>query len=227
MIVEETRAVTLVGGGPLEPDDLALALDLAPVAVALDRGADACLAAGITPRAVIGDLDSLSDRARAAFADRLYRIDEQVTTDFDKGMRYVNAPLVIGVGLMAGRLDHMLAALSTLMRHADRPCLLMGTQSLAFHCPPRLSLDLSGGTLVSLYPLAPGRVAARGLVWPTDGLLFEAGARLGTSNAAEGGEVELVPERRGMLVILPRAALAVAAGALRVAPCWPPVPRGG
>lgn len=227
MIVEETRAVTLVGGGPLEPDDLALALSLAPVAVALDRGADACLAAGITPRAVIGDLDSLSDSAREAFADRLHHVDEQETTDFDKGLRHVNAPLVIGVGLMEGRLDHTLASLSTLMRHADRPCLLMGGRSLAFHCPPRLSLDLSGGTLVSLYPLAPGRIESSGLVWPTAGLLFEAGARLGTSNAAAGGEVELAPEGRGMLVILPRAALGVAAGALRAAPCWPPVPRGG
>ncbi len=227
MIVDETRAVTLVGGGPLEPDDLALALALAPVAVALDKGADACLAAGITPRAVIGDLDSLSDRARAAFADRLHHVDEQVTTDFDKGMRHVAAPLVIGAGLMAGRMDHTLAALSTLMRHADRPCLLLGPQSLVFHCPPRLTLDLPGGMPVSLYPLAPGRVESRGLVWPTGGLLFEAGGRLGTSNAATGGAAVLAPGGRGMLVILPRAALAVAAGALGAAPCWPPVPRGG
>lgn len=227
MIVDESHAVTLVGGGPLGAGDLALATDLAPVVVALDRGADACLAAGVTPRAVIGDLDSLSDKARAAFADRLHRVDEQATTDFDKGLRNVKAPLLIGVGLLAGRLDHTLAALSTLMRHADRPCLFLGPESLAFHCPPRLTIDLPEKMLVSLYPLAPGRVESCGLIWPTADLLFEAGGRLGTSNAARGGEVVLEPETRGMLVILPRAALAAAAGALRVAPGWPRAPHGG
>lgn len=202
-------------------------MDLAPVVVALDRGADACLAAGIKPQAVIGDLDSLSDEARKRLSGRLHHVSEQMTTDFDKGLRNIRAPLVIGVGLMDGRLDHMLAALSVLMRHAERPCLLIGSESLVFHCPPEIRFDLPKDTLVSIYPLAPGRVASHGLVWPTDGLWFQAGDMLGTSNAAAGGEVMLAPEKRGMLVILPRAALEVAAEALRTAKHWPQLPHGG
>jgi len=226
MIVAAKDPVTLVGGGPLGPDDLAEALALAPVAVALDSGADACLAAGITPEAVIGDLDSLSPAARVAFAGRLHRVEEQVTTDFDKGLRHVAAPLVVGVGLSGGRLDHALAGLSVLLAHPDRPCLLSGGPSLAFLCPPEIALDLPRGTALSLFPLLPGGVDSTGLAWPTDGLRFRPGGRLGTSNAVAGPVVLRAPAP-GMLVILPRPALAEAARALRAAPRWPPAPRGG
>lgn len=226
MIVDENRAVTLVGGGPLGPDDLTMSLALAPALVALDSGADACLAAGLRPQAVIGDLDSLSPAARVAFADRLHLMTEQIATDFDKGLRSISAPLVIGVGMLGGRLDHTLAGLSTLLRYADRPCVLIGAETLVFLCPPHIELTLSKGVLVSLFPLVAGRVASSGLVWPTDGIDFAPGGRLGTSNVAAGGVVTLRQEAPGMLVLVPRDALAEVARALRAAGPWPSLPRG-
>lgn len=227
MIVDEKRPITLVGGGPLGADDLAQARELAPVVVALDAGADACLRAGITPVAVIGDLDSLSAAARREFAGRLHRIDEQITTDFDKGLRHVTAPLIIGVGLSGGRLDHMLAGLSSLLTHPWQGCVLLGTDDVVFLCPPQITLDLPAGMRVSLYPLLPGPVASEGLRWPTEGLQFRADGRIGTSNAAAGGKVTLRPETPGTLVILPRAALVAVARALRSVRFWPRPPRGG
>lgn len=227
MIVDENQAVTLVGGGPIGPEDLGLALALAPVVVALDRGADACLAAGLVPEAVIGDLDSLSPAAAESLAGRLHRMDEQTTTDFDKGLRNIAAPLILGVGLSEGRLDHALAALSSLLAHPWQACLLLGRESIVFHCPPEIELMLPDGMPFSLFPLLPGRVGSRGLVWPTDGLLLQPGGRIGTSNAVDGRRVLLRPEAPGILVILPRAVLAEAANALRTGRRWPPAPHDG
>ncbi len=66
--------------------------------VGVDGGADHLLAAGVTPAAVIGDLDSLSDLARATFAEQTYHIAEQETTDFEKALTRIDAARVLAVG---------------------------------------------------------------------------------------------------------------------------------
>jgi thiamine pyrophosphokinase len=213
--------VTLVGGGPLSDADLSTALMLAPSLVAADGGADRCLRAGLRPLAVIGDMDSLSPEAARLLADRLHPVAEQDSTDFDKALSRIDAPLVLALGFVGGRLDHELAALHSLLVRAERPCLLLGPESLCLHAPPRLDLPLEPGTPVSLFPLAPVRARSSGLRWPTDALLFDPAARIGTSNEATG-PVALHPQGRGMLVILPRAALASTVAALLAAPRWPP-----
>ncbi|TNC63553.1 thiamine pyrophosphokinase [Rubellimicrobium roseum] len=224
-IVHSDEPVTLIGGAGAPRADLMHALGLAPVLVAADGGATTALALGLSPVAVIGDMDSLPPEAARAFADRLHRVAEQETTDFDKALTRIEAPAVLALGFAGGRLDHELAALHSLVLRADRPCLLLGPATLAFHAPPEIELPLEAGTVVSLFPLAPVRVGSRGLVWPTDHLLFGPLTRIGTSNAA-AGPVALRPSGPGMLVILPRATLPLALGALRVAPRWPAAPGG-
>jgi thiamine pyrophosphokinase len=202
-VVSSRAPVTLLGGSDHAEEDLRAALALAPRLVAADGGGDAALLAGHTPEAVIGDMDSLSTSGQEVLAEVLHPVTEQETTDFDKALRAIEAPLVLAVGVSGGRLDHELAALTVLARHPDRPCLVIGQDSLVFLCPPRLRLGLAAGTTVSVYPLAPGRVDSQGLEWPTTGLELAADARVGTSNRATG-PVELVPAAPGILVILPR-----------------------
>lgn len=217
--------VTLVGGGALSPRDLPEALALAPALAAADGGADLALAQGHRPLAVIGDMDSLSPAARAALADRLHPVEEQVSTDFDKALTRIEAPAVLAVGFSGGRLDHELAALHSLVLRPDRPCLLLGPETLALHLPPRLALDLAPGTTVSLFPFAALRCRSTGLRWPTDPLDFAPWARVGTSNEATG-PATLAPSGPGMLLILPRAALPLALAAVLAAPRWPTSPGG-
>lgn len=219
-VVAGKGPVTLVGGGPLGPRDLRDALLLAPALVAADGGAGACLRAGLAPLAVIGDMDSLPPEAARAFASRLHPVPEQDSTDFDKALSRIDAPLVVALGFAGGRLDHELAALHALVVRADRPCLVVGPETLAFHCPPALHLPLAAGTTVSLFPLLPVRVASTGLRWATDGLVLSPRGRIGTSNRATG-PVTLRPRARGLLVILPRETLSLAAQALGAAPRWP------
>ncbi|MGZ9811761.1 thiamine diphosphokinase [Pseudoroseicyclus sp. H15] len=218
--------VTLIGGGPVDPVALKSALQLAPRLIAADGGADTALDAGHQPEAVIGDMDSISPAARAALEGRLIEVDEQETTDFDKALRHIEAPLVLALGMRGGRLDHELAALSVLAAHPDRRCVLLGQDYLACLCPPELRLDLPSGTELSLFPLAPGRCDSEGLLWPTSGLLFEIGGRMATSNEVTG-PAWLAPERPAMLLILPQEALGALVSSLAASPAWPPAAPAG
>lgn len=212
-IVHSAVPVTLVGGGALDPADLALALRHAPGLVAADGGAGAVLAAGLRPQAVIGDMDSIAAAASEAFAGLLHPFEEQDTTDFDKALRHVDAPLVLAVGVTGGRFDHELAVMHTLVRHPDRRCLVLGGHSLVFLCPPDLRLDLPKGSEFSLFPMGAVRARSEGLRWPTGGIAFAPDRAIGTSNAVTG-PVRVRCDAPVMLVILPRAALAVTVDAL-------------
>ena len=195
--------VTLVGGGPVAADDLALALDLAPGLVAADGGADRVLAAGHVPDAVIGDFDSISDAARRAIpADLLHPVAEQDSTDFEKCLTRIAAPFVVAVGFSGGRLDHALAAMNVLARHPAPPVLLLSDQDVALRCPAHLALDLPVGTRLSLFPMGAVSGCSRGLEWPIDGIGFAPDGRIGTSNRVTG-PVGLEIDGP-MLLILPR-----------------------
>jgi thiamine pyrophosphokinase len=215
--------VTLIGGAEVTDARIARSRALAPRLVAADGGADAALAHGVTPEAIIGDFDSLSVAARDTLPpDSLHRIPDQHNTDFDKCLENIAAPLVLGVGFLGERLDHLLAAQTVLARRAERRCLLIGGADLVFLCPPELSLDLPEGSRVSLYPLAEVRGRSAGLFWPIDGLTFAPGGVIGTSNRVTGGAVRLSMEAPAMLVILPREHLGAAVRALAApGPAWP------
>ncbi|SDD15819.1 thiamine pyrophosphokinase [Ruegeria marina] len=189
------------------PEDLNLALNRASLLVAADSGALVALAAGRMPDAVIGDMDSLPDLERAHVPiERLHQIAEQDSTDFDKALRHIDAPLVLGVGFTGSRVDHQLASFNTLVRRADRRCILIGIEQIVFLAPPLLELPLEPGNLVSVFPMA--RVAARsqGLHWPLDGLEMAPDGVIGTSNSATG-PLRIETAAPGLLVMLPRTAL--------------------
>ncbi len=211
VIVDTNTFVTLLGGGDVNTADLDMALALAPVLVAADGGADTALRHGKTPRAVIGDLDSLSSEGRAAIDDAtVYHIPEQDSTDFDKALRSIVAPLILAVGFTGRRIDHELAAYHGLVARPDARCIILGTDDIAFHAPPQIVLDLPPGARLSLFPMAEMGIASTGLRWATDGIAFHPARKIGTSNEVAVGPVRLTPTRSGMLLILPRVHLAAA-----------------
>ena len=222
LIVSTSQGVTVLGGGHVQPGDLRAALALAPVLVAADGGADMALGAGLEPVAVIGDLDSVSADALARLDPRkVHEVPEQDSTDFDKALRHIDAPLIVAAGFNGGRLDHELAAMHTLIARPGRRCILLGGQDIVFHAPPEMTLDLEPGTRVSLFPMAEVTGRSVGLRWAIDGLVFHPARRVGTSNAATGGPMTLRTDGPGMLTILPRALLPEAAAALRTAEVHP------
>ncbi|MGV8985006.1 MAG: thiamine diphosphokinase [Cypionkella sp.] len=210
VIVQSTGGVTLAGGGRFSASLLALARNLAPRLVAADGGADRLLALGAEPEAVIGDFDSISIAAQKRLAGRLFPIREQVSTDFDKALRSIAAPFVLGLGFAGQRLDHGLAVLNGLVSHPGKRCLILSGTDVTFLAPCDLTLRLAVGSRLSLFPMGPVEGESTGLRWPLQGLKFAPGGVIGTSNEVSAPEVRLTFNAALMLVILPRAGLAAA-----------------
>lgn len=202
VIVESLHGVTLAGGGPFGAALLRRARGFAPVIVGADGGADRLLRLGVVPEAVVGDMDSIRPETRLQLAQRLFPIAEQETTDFDKALRSIDAPFVLGLGFAGARLDHSLAVLNGLVRHPEKRCLILSPQDVCFLAPHKLQLDLPVGTRVSLFPMGQVSGESAGLRWPIQGLEFAPDRTIGTSNEATG-PVQLQFSSRKMLVILP------------------------
>ena len=209
VIVPSTEGVTLAGGGRFSARLLAEARALAPVLVAADGGADRLLGLGAEPSAVIGDFDSISKAAKLRLAGRLHPIREQITTDFDKALRSIVAPFVLGLGFAGQRLDHGLAVLNGLVSHPDKRCLILSATDVTFLAPRDLTLRLPVGSRLSLFPMGPVEGESQGLRWPLQGLKFTPAGMIGTSNEVSG-PVHLRFDADLMLVILPRSAVAAA-----------------
>lgn len=187
--------MAIVGGGAVDP---ALLLELAERGVALvgaDGGGDAIGDVGLVPVAIIGDLDSLTDRAGWELRTRVIHIPEQITTDFQKALYSTQAPVTLALGMTGKRLDHTLAALSAVLQYApQRRLLLIDEVDVALAATGPVGFEATKRERVSIHPLAPIRFErSTGLYYPMDGLLLEPGGLIGTSNEGTGGRVEIVP----------------------------------
>lgn len=202
-IVSKSDPITLVGGGEMSKTALALATARGPLIVAADGGADATMTLGLPPDYVVGDMDSVSQRVKRTMpSERLIHIAEQDTTDFDKALRLIDAPLVLAVGFLGKRLDHQLAALHVLVQNHPSPCILIGEHEVVYHVMRPLSLDMIAGETVSLFPLGQVTGRSSGLEWPIEGINFSPMTFIGTSNRATG-PVEMAFDGPGMLAMLP------------------------
>jgi thiamine pyrophosphokinase len=187
--------MAIVGGGAVDPT---LLVELAERGVALvgaDGGGDTIGEAGLVPAAIIGDLDSLADRAAWEERTRVIHIPEQITTDFQKTLYCTQAPVTLALGMTGKRLDHTLAALSAVLQYApQRRLMLVDEVDVALAVVGSIAFDAVRGERVSIHPLLPIRFRqTSGLFYPMDDLLLEPGGLIGTSNEGLGGRVEVVP----------------------------------
>ncbi len=225
-IVHKTGPVLLVGGGDCPENALIRELTQVDSVVAADGGAAHLLRIGKQPDAVYGDMDSLPDALQQKLNPGVLRkISEQDSTDFDKALRHIEAPLVIAHGFMGARVDHQLAAMTVLVRYPDRRCILVGAADIVLVAPPQIVLDLPIGSRFSLYPLAKVTGRSKGLRWPIDGLDMAPSDRVGTSNEVSG-PVSLSVSDPVMLLILPVEALPEVKRALAAtSQTWPALSR--
>jgi thiamine pyrophosphokinase len=207
----QTPAI-LVGAAPTDLAGLEHCPQDWPI-FAADGGVHNLLAQGLQPRAVIGDMDSIGDLGD--LADNLNVIHQpgQDDTDFQKCLSAVDAPLIIGFGFLGARYDHSLAALHALASLPDgRPVILLGHDDVMVRVCGDCAFEMPRDTRFSLWPL--GRqsfVRSRGLAWPLDGLTFEIGKSIGTSNRVTDTYVDIqAGAGDGYVVIVPKT-------------CWPAV----
>ena len=105
--------VLLIGNGETLPADyLAGLVQKADFILAADGGADRALAAGVTPNAVIGDLDSVSSAAKKQLGEEKFIfVDNQNNTDLEKSLDWLvqnNCKECVICGFAGGRLDFTL-----------------------------------------------------------------------------------------------------------------------
>lgn len=198
--------VLLVGGGALDRPTFEAAVRRARIVVAADGGADHLLGLDAAPpRAIIGDMDSIGPARRWTDDPSVtfLHLPEQETTDLEKCLYSVSAPLFLCVGFFGERIDHSLAALHVALRRPDKRMLFVGSHDLCFPAPRRWRSVLPAGARVSIWPGMPVRgIGSTGLRWPIDGLDLAVGARIGASNEALGGPVEVRFDRLGAVILL-------------------------
>lgn len=209
-IVSSSNLICLVGGASLGRNTISSVFHLVDAFVGVDGGANHLLQAGVTPAAVIGDLDSLSPAARATFADVLHHIPEQATTDFEKALTRVAAPAILALAFTGGRMDHGLSVLNVMARYPARAVILVDDDEVCFMAQTgRTRMELAADTPLSIMPVAPVRVTVGGVVWSFDNQMMSPDGFTSPSNAASGGPVTLDTDGP-VLVTLPRAQLQIA-----------------
>jgi thiamine pyrophosphokinase len=183
-IVHISSPITLLGGADTDNSQLNICLKVAPSVVAADGGADHALRHGLTPIAVIGDMDSLSVAAGAAFASGLHRVSEQDSTDFEKCLTRIVAPLIMATGFLGGRLDHTLAVLGTLARLRSHHVILVSQDDVCVLLPQgRSTWHLSPGLRAGVLPLGQAQVSSHGLRWDLASRAMAPDGLVSSSNA--------------------------------------------
>ena len=144
------------------------------------------------PDVVIGDMDSLSKKAAAKFSDIAVRIEEQETNDQSKAFHYIlehfpDVDTIHILGATGKRKDHTIGNLSLLMEYARE----LGGQggaaggravfvdivsdwSSAFAITDTCDLNIGEGRSISIIcPDNSLKIKSKGLVWPTDNVVFD------------------------------------------------------
>ena len=137
------------------------------------------------PDAVVGDMDSLPAKYRRLYSDRIVPVAEQEHNDQTKAVLYAAAkwPEVTDIHILGAtglREDHTIGNLSLLMEYARMEELRgiriesVSDYGTAFAVTDTCELEVGEGRRFSLFsPDNSLRIRSEGLVWPTDGVVFD------------------------------------------------------
>ena len=199
------QPITIIGGGEFVPEIFNNSLKIAPELVAVDGGINYLNPNIHTPKWIIGDLDSAQNtEAWAKVGTKIKHLPEQEKTDFEKCLYSIEATAYFANGFLGHRVDHTLAACSTLVKNKGKNIILLGKRDLIVHVNRKIILELEVGTRLSLFPFQKvSGVKSLGLKYSISGLFFSPESRIGTSNEVISTRVEISFDGPGILLILP------------------------
>lgn len=194
----------LVGEGELPEQQFRSLYPADAPLIAADGGANYLREWGLMPRAVIGDMDSLYDRNYFEERTQVVHVEDQDTTDLEKCLLRVDAPLFYAFGFIGNRFDHTLEILHFLEKYPNKNMVFFSNLDIIFRVPREWRTTLPVGTRISLYPLKETALrSSRGLKYPLDGLTMEQGRQIGTSNETDQPELVIEQEELGLIGIVP------------------------
>ena len=144
--------------------------------VAADGGSNTLAALGLSPDAVVGDLDSLQPEVRERLPpEAIFHVPEQDTSDADKAIRHCldrGMEEIHLFGADGGRADQLLANLEVMLRYSRQARLVQWTsrERMEF-VHDSWQETLAPETIVSLLPVfGPVQgVVTSGLAYPLEG----------------------------------------------------------
>ena len=200
--------ILLIGNGETLPADyLAGLVQKADFILAADGGADRALAAGVTPDAVIGDLDSVSSAAQKQLGEEKFIfIDNQNNTDLEKSLDWLvqnNCKECVICGFAGGRLDFTLGNFLSVYPYVKKMDICFAGPGWSIHpLAAGRKFTCQQGARVSLIPLKTCTgVTLKGLKYPlTDARLSWARAGRSLSNQTTGNSFQVMLKTGYMLV---------------------------
>lgn len=146
-------------------------LENAEQIICCDGAADKLIEYGMEPTFIVGDIDSVSEKTKATFADRIVLNTDQETNDQTKAVEFVlnwGAKSVIILGATGKREDHTIGNISLLLDYAEKLEVLSISNSGIFR-PVLQSQTISSfkGQQVSIFSLGtPAAITSKDLKYP-------------------------------------------------------------
>lgn len=172
--------------------------------ICADGGARHAYELGLTPQAIIGDMDSLDEDLQRYFETKgsliLRHPKDKDETDTQLALDYAleaNPPEVVIFGALGARLDHTLANLSLLMAgiQSGVPVKLVDAWCEVFLVTKQVVINGEAGQTVSIfpYPHAASGISLDGFAYPLTAAAMETGKPYGISNrlAASRGVISV------------------------------------
>lgn len=139
--------------------------------VCCDGSAEHAVDAGLTPFAIVGDMDSLSSEMKMRFSDRIFQDSEQETNDLTKAVKWCHGAGyndIIITGATGKREDHTIGNISLLAEYAGIVNVRMATDTGIFL--PFLKscrIETFPGQQISIFSIDPGTmISSVGLRYP-------------------------------------------------------------
>jgi thiamine pyrophosphokinase len=192
-----------------EPPKKQLLLSLAQeanIVICADGGANTALKAGIVPKAIVGDLDSIHAEALVKFhrVPTFENTDDE-TTDLEKAIAWAiksKYDHVTVVGATGKRIDHSIGNLAVLPKfYPDAIVRFVDDMGEIQYIGHELEFEAEKGAVISLIPLnlCEG-IVTEGLKYALRGEELQLGVREGTSNVVVSSPVSIKVKRGHLLL---------------------------
>ena len=189
----------IVGNRPLESNVIELAKD--KLVVAADAGADRLLKYNIIPDQIIGDLDSISDKATTKLEEWIVSNKNIQKTDLEKATDYAfekGASEIQIIGWSGGRIDHTLAALGL----AFNPKISLIDEHFTVEAvTDSKTIEGEECTLFSLMAMPEARVSVTGARWNLQHEKLKMGGRGVHNEIGSSGKVNIECHSGNLLLI--------------------------
>lgn len=211
------EALILAGGSPVKPALLKKLCRRADRVICADSGAEAARKSGLSPNAVVGDLDSVSEETLHFFrlnGIEIIEISEQESTDLEKAVNLAlkwGASDITITGITGQRSDHFLHALGLLIKYREAASMRIVDDSdvIRLLWEP-VECECAPGERISLLPWGTRtveRVTTIGLEFPLRGENMTAGGLESISNRTTGDRFRIDFDSGMLLMIRPVSAV--------------------